>query len=106
MALYKDLYDRLLSDTSSKLNSYNYFYNLAQLIFPLKDNHLAFYQIPDYENFKDQERIEQFITTKEFLEFLFSYFLFSKFFYDFKTLLVFLKVNITLYLIIFFQSVN
>jgi Peptidase family S41 len=69
LALYKDLYDRLLTDTSSKVNSYNYFYNLAQVIFPLKDNHLAFYQIPDVENFKDQERIEQFITTKEFLDY-------------------------------------
>ncbi len=69
LALYKGLYDRLLTDTSSKVNSYNYFYNLAQLIFPLKDNHLAFYQIPDVENFKDQERIEQFITTKEFQDY-------------------------------------
>lgn len=69
LALYKDLYDRLLTDTSSKVNSYNYFYNLAQLIFPLKDNHLAFYQFPDVENFKDQERIEQFITTKEFQDY-------------------------------------
>ncbi|WP_353483615.1 S41 family peptidase [Haliscomenobacter sp.] len=69
LALYKDLYDRLVADTSSKVNSYKYFYNLAQLIFPLKDNHLGFYQIPDFENFKDQERIEQFITTKEFLDY-------------------------------------
>ena len=69
LALYNDLYDRLLTDISSKVNNYNYFYNLAQLIFPLKDNHLAFYQIPDVENFKDQERIEQFITTKEFLDY-------------------------------------
>ncbi len=69
LALYNDLYDRLVTDTASKVNSYKYFYNLAQLIFPLKDNHLAFYQIPDYENFKDQERIEQFITTKEFQDY-------------------------------------
>lgn len=69
LALYNELYDRLVSDTASKVNSYNYFYKLAQLIFPLKDNHLAFYQIPDDENFKDQERIEQFITSKEFLNY-------------------------------------
>ncbi len=69
LALYNDLYDRLVTDTAGNVNSYKYFYNLAQLIFPLKDNHLAFYQIPDDENFKSQERIEQFITTKEFQDY-------------------------------------
>ncbi|MCU0438791.1 MAG: S41 family peptidase [Raineya sp.] len=66
---YTDLYNHLLTDSLHSVFSYQYFYNLAQLVFPLKDNHVAFYQIPDYKHFKDQETINQFIQTKEFKQY-------------------------------------
>lgn len=68
-AFYKALYERLASDTTGNSHSFKYFYNLSQLIFPLKDNHLGFYQIADYDNFKNKERIDSFIATKEFLNY-------------------------------------
>ena len=63
------MYERLASDTLGNPHSFEYFYNLSQLIFPLKDNHLGFYQIADYDNFKSKERIDSFIATKEFLDY-------------------------------------
>lgn len=68
-AFYNTLYERLASDTTSNPHSFKYFYNLSQLVFPLKDNHLGFYQIADYDNFKNKERIDSFIATKEFLDY-------------------------------------
>ena len=67
---YNALYDRLAADTTSNPNSYEYFYNLSQLLFPLRDNHLGFRQLPNYNNFKTKEAIDSFITTKEFLDLL------------------------------------
>jgi hypothetical protein len=68
-AHYTALYERMTLDTTSTLNSYKYFYNLSQLIFPLRDNHLGFYQIPDYNNFKTKQSIDSFTKTKEFLDY-------------------------------------
>lgn len=69
LSFYNALYDRLASDTTNTPNSYNYFYNLSQLIFPLRDNHLGFYQLPNFNNFKTKESIDSFLTTKEFLNY-------------------------------------
>jgi len=69
LTFYNALYERLASDTASNPHSFKYFYNLSQLIFPLKDNHLGFYQIAEYGNFKNKERIDSFIATKEFLDY-------------------------------------
>jgi hypothetical protein len=69
LSYFKALYDRLASDTTSYLDSYKYFYNLAQLLFPLRDNHLGFYQLPDYKNFRTKQSIDSFIATKEFLNY-------------------------------------
>lgn len=69
LALYNDLYNRLAVDTVNNVNSYKYFYNLSQLVFPLKDNHLGFYQVANNQQFKDQASIEQFMTTKAFLNY-------------------------------------
>lgn len=66
---YNALYTRLAADTMYISNTYNYFYNLAQLIFPLRDNHLGFYQLPNFNNFKTKESIDSFLTTKEFLSY-------------------------------------
>lgn len=66
---YNDLYNRLAADTTNNANSYKYFYNLAQLLFPLRDNHLGFYQLPNYNHFKTKESIDSFVTTKEFLDY-------------------------------------
>lgn len=68
-AFYDTLYERMTSDTTSNPNSFKYFYNLSQLIFPLKDNHLGFYQIANYDNFKNKEKIDSFIGTKEFMDY-------------------------------------
>lgn len=68
-ALFNTLYERLASDTTSNPHSFKYFYNLSQLVFPLKDNHLGFYQIAAYDNIKNKERIDSFIGTKEFLDY-------------------------------------
>ncbi len=62
---YNALYNRLVSDTVRNVDDYKYFYNLSQLFFALRDNHLSFFQVPNY-NFRSQEDIEKFIKTKEF----------------------------------------
>lgn len=65
---YNTLYNSLASDTVSNVDDYKYFYNLAQLFFPLRDNHLSFYQIPNY-NLRNQDDINKFIKTKEFADY-------------------------------------
>lgn len=42
---YNSLFKKLLGDTVQNISDYKYFYNLAQLFFPIRDNHLTFYQI-------------------------------------------------------------
>jgi Peptidase family S41 len=66
---YNDLYKRLASDTTNIPNTYQYFYNLAQMLFPLRDNHLGFYQLPNYDYFKTKESIDSFVKTKEFIDY-------------------------------------
>jgi hypothetical protein len=66
LSYYNALYSRLVSDTIGELSSFKYFYNLSQLVFPLRDNHLGFYQLRNYSNFKTKESIDSFIKTKEF----------------------------------------
>lgn len=61
---YNELINRLSKDSTNQYNSYQYFYQLAQLVFPLKDNHLGFYEIPDYKNFTSVERIDSFAKSK------------------------------------------
>jgi Peptidase family S41 len=50
---YNSLFEKLLSDTVKNASDYKYFYNLAQLFFPIKDNHLAFYQIANFPSSTD-----------------------------------------------------
>jgi len=69
LTYYTSLYNRLASDSSNIQNSYMYFYNLSQLLFPLRDNHLGFYQLPDYDNFKTKESIDRFTESTKFLEY-------------------------------------
>lgn len=66
VASYNDLYNRLLSDSSNNANNYTYFYNLAQLLFPLKDNHLGFYQYPNANHFRSKESVDSFVQSKAF----------------------------------------
>jgi len=66
---YNALYDRLSLDTIASPNSYRYFYNLAQFLFPLRDNHLGFYQLPNYSNFKTKQTIDSFIKSDYFLDY-------------------------------------
>lgn len=69
LSSYNALYSRLTADTAANPDSYQYFYNLAQLLFPIRDNHLAFYQLPDYNNFKSKTSIDSFVVTKEFYDY-------------------------------------
>ncbi len=50
---YNRLFQRLLSDTVRNISDYKYFYNLAQLFFPIRDNHLTFYQIANFPSATD-----------------------------------------------------
>lgn len=58
LTAYNELFERLKNDSTNSISDYKYFYNLAQLFFPIQDNHLGFYQIsnfpkePDYPTFK------------------------------------------------------
>ena len=68
-AHYEALYHRLAADSLHPANSYSYFYNLSQLLFPLRDNHLGFYQLANYAHFTNKETVERFIQTQEFLDY-------------------------------------
>jgi hypothetical protein len=66
---YNKLYEQLRNDKVDNISSYKYFYNLSQLILPLRDNHLGFYQLPNSDNFKNKEAIAKFVSSKEFEEY-------------------------------------
>jgi hypothetical protein len=66
---YLQLYNRLAADSAGSVNSYTYFYRLAQLLFPLRDNHLAFYQLPDYARFRTRESIDSYVASAAFLDY-------------------------------------
>lgn len=42
---YNDLFQQLKNNPVSNPSSYQYFYRLAQLFFPIRDNHLTIYQV-------------------------------------------------------------
>lgn len=69
LSSYNQLYESLVSDTITNPHTYLYFYNLSQLVFPLKDNHIGFYQLPHYDNFRSKESIDSFIRTEAFSEY-------------------------------------
>lgn len=50
---YNRLFQSLLRDTVNNVSDYKYFHNLAQLFFPIRDNHLAFYQIANFPSATD-----------------------------------------------------
>ena len=64
LEVYDSIYNHLADDTVNNISDYRYFHNLSQLFFSLRDNHLAFYQIPDYNNFRDKARIDCFVKTR------------------------------------------
>lgn len=66
---FNALYTRLASENISNANSYKYFYNLSQLIFPVRDNHLGFYSLPNYDLFRTKESIDSFVATKAFFDY-------------------------------------
>ncbi|MDB5200951.1 MAG: hypothetical protein JWQ27_360 [Ferruginibacter sp.] len=66
---YHELYERLKKDTVSDPGSYHYFYQLAQLLFPIRDNHLGFYQSMSENNLKDRPSYEKYIASPEFKNF-------------------------------------
>lgn len=66
---YYELLNRLSKDSPNQSNSYLYFYQLVQLVFPLKDNHLGFYEIPNHQNFTSVELIDSFAKSKAVLDY-------------------------------------
>lgn len=66
---YNSLYNRLASNPISDPDSYDYFYNLAQLIFPIRDNHLGFYKIYNDDHFNTKENLDNYIASAEFLKY-------------------------------------
>jgi hypothetical protein len=63
---YNKLYQSLMADSLHAPGDAAYFDNLARLFFPIRDNHLAFYQLSDTSNFKDQQAIEAYLASAEF----------------------------------------
>jgi hypothetical protein len=69
---YNSLFEKLLADTVKNPSDYKYFYNLAQLFFPIRDNHLTFYQIAnfptatDYPTFKgNSDSLKSILAAKQ-----------------------------------------
>ena len=69
LSVYNEMYQRLISDSVNEINTYQYFYNLAQLLFPIRDNHLGFYQLKNYKHFKTKESIDSFVRTDDFFNY-------------------------------------
>jgi hypothetical protein len=68
-ASYNQLFESLKADSLHAISDYGYFYNLARLFFPIKDNHTGFYQTINENNFKDKASFEKYRETKEFNNF-------------------------------------
>jgi hypothetical protein len=62
--LFDSLYQALRSDSSHVKNSFDGFYHLARLFFPLYDNHLGFYQLPEQglkpSDFTNEQAVAQY----------------------------------------------
>lgn len=67
LTAYDSLYQHLAQDTLANPLSFRYFANLAQLLFPIRDNHLGFMQTSDYRHFRTQASLDSFVISKEFL---------------------------------------
>ncbi|MBX0332436.1 hypothetical protein K3G39_04220 [Pontibacter sp. HSC-14F20] len=63
---YNELSKHLATEPTADLNSFEQFSKLSHLLFPIRDNHLGFYQQPDYSHFKDSVSISNYITSEEF----------------------------------------
>ena len=63
---YNALYNRLAAEKVYDPNDYAYFFSLSQLLFPLKDNHLELYQLPDPAHFSDSAAIGRFTNSAAF----------------------------------------
>jgi Peptidase family S41 len=61
---YTALYNHLQKEIVDDPNSFQYFYNLSQLLMPIKDNHLGFYQLPltflDPKKFSDTSLVKKY----------------------------------------------
>lgn len=69
LAAYNELYNRLKNDSVDDPGSFKYFHNLSQLLFPLRDNHLGFFQIPIYSKYALTHSIDSIQQTREFREY-------------------------------------
>src|SRR5690606_29362496 len=63
---YEALFESLLLNPQADKKGQQYFLQLARLLFPIRDNHLGFYQLPDYSRFKNRDSIAAFVASPEF----------------------------------------
>ena len=68
-ASYERLYNQLAADSAINPGDYRYFYNLCQLLFPLRDNHLGFYQLADHNRFSNKDSVGRSLSAKESVAF-------------------------------------
>jgi hypothetical protein len=69
---YQNLVAKLRQDTTQIQSKFNQFCQLAQLFFPLNDNHLAFSQVEfnlSLEQLKDADLVNKYRNSKAFLQF-------------------------------------
>jgi len=62
------LYNQLAADSNAVLNKYQQFLRLSKLFFLLRDNHLGFYEVPNYNHFKTHETIAEYVKSDAFLK--------------------------------------
>ncbi len=67
LADFNNLFHNLKSDSVESILSNQYFLNLAQLFFPIRDNHLSFYQTLNENNYKDISTYNEYFKSDEFI---------------------------------------
>lgn len=67
---YRQLYDSLRKLDSSQFSSWDYFTSLSKLFFPIRDNHLGFYELFDNAHFADTASYRKFRTALEQQDYL------------------------------------
>lgn len=60
LARYKKLYDSLGKLDGDRLSSSDYFISLSQMFFPIRDNHLGFYEVFDNKHLADTASYRKF----------------------------------------------
>ena len=68
-AVFDALFEQLKKDPIADIEDHQYFHHLARLFFPIRDNHLGFYQVVDKKDYADRDAYERHINSPSFLHF-------------------------------------